>query len=91
MNPENTRRYIENALHDGEIRTAGTDIDKLIPPVSRFGGSGRDKKKQAVIEKLKQFFDKYYGVGGVMSIGGTQKVVYGESRGEIGMVAEEKR
>ena len=29
--------------------------------------------------------------GGAMSIGGTQKVVYGERRGEIGMVAEEKR
>ena len=56
LNPENTRRYIENAFRDGEIRTAGTDIDKLMPPVSRFGGSGRDKKKQAVIEKLKQFF-----------------------------------
>lgn len=91
LNPENTRRYIENAFRDGEIRTAGTDIDKLMPPVSRFGGSGRDKKKQVVIEKLKQFFEKYYGVGGAMSIGGTQKVVYGESRGEIGMVAEEKR
>ena len=91
LNPENTRRYIENAFRDGEIRTAGTDIDKLMPPVSRFGGSGRDKKKQAVIEKLKQFFEKYYGVGGAMSIGGTQKVVYGERRGEIGMVAEENR
>ena len=91
LNPENTRRYIENAFRDGEIRTAGTDIDKLMPPVSRFGGSGRDKKKQAVIEKLKQFFEKYYGVGGAMSIGGTQKVVYGESRGGGGMVAEENR
>ena len=91
LNPENTRRYIENAFRDGEIRTAGTDIDKLMPPVSRFGGSGRDKKKQVVIEKLKQFFEKYYGVGGAMSIGGTQKVVYGECRGGIGMVAEENR
>lgn len=70
LNPENTRRYIENAFRDGEIRTAGTDIDKLMPPVSRFGGSGRDKK-QAVIEELKQFFEKFYGVGGAMSIGGT--------------------
>jgi len=29
--------------------------------------------------------------GGAMSIGGTQKVVYGECRGGIGMVAEENR
>lgn len=41
-----------------------------MPPVSRFDGSGRDKK-QAVIKELKQFFEKFYGVGGAMSIGGT--------------------
>ena len=51
LNPENTRCYIEFAFRNGEIRTAGTDIDKLMPPVSRFGGSRRDKKKQVVIEK----------------------------------------
>jgi NhaP-type Na+/H+ and K+/H+ antiporter len=26
-----------------------TDIDKLMPPISRFGGGGRTKKKQNVI------------------------------------------
>ena len=38
-------------------------INKLMPPVSRFGGSGRAKKKQGVIEKLKAFFEKYFGLG----------------------------
>ena len=33
-----------------------------MPPVSRFGGSGREKKKQIVIDKLKTFFDKYFGL-----------------------------
>ena len=40
-----------------------TDVDRLMPPVSRFGGGGsRDKKKQTVIEKLKAFFEKYFGL-----------------------------
>ena len=34
-----------------------------MPPVSRFGGGGRAKKKQGVIEKLKVFFEKYFGLG----------------------------
>ena len=34
-----------------------------MPPVSRFGGGGRAQKKQGVIEKLKVFFEKYFGLG----------------------------
>ena len=63
LKTEETRKFIENAFRDGEIRTSGTDIDKIMPPVSRFGG-GRAKKKQSVIDKLKGFFDKYFGIGG---------------------------
>lgn len=58
-----TRRFVENAFRDGEVRTTGTDIDKLMPPVSRFGG-GRAKKKQTVIDKLKAFFERFFGIGG---------------------------
>ena len=58
-----TRRFIENAFKYGEIKTTGTDIDKCMPPVSRFGGD-RAVKKQEVIDRLKSFFQKYYGVSG---------------------------
>ena len=57
-----TRKFMENAFRDGEIRTTGTDIDKLMPPVSLFGG-GRGKKKQGIIDKLKSFFDRFFGLG----------------------------
>lgn len=63
LNPENTRKFLDSAFRDGEIKTTGTDIDKLMPPVSRFGGSGRAQKKQVVIDKLKTFSEKYFGVG----------------------------
>lgn len=35
----------------------------MMPLVSRFGGGGRSKKKQGVVEKMKVFFEKYFGLG----------------------------
>lgn len=63
LKEEETRKYLENAFRDGEMRTTGTVIDKLMPPISRFGGSGRAAKKQRIIEKLKDFFDRFFGLG----------------------------
>ena len=67
LKSDETRKFMENAFRDGEIKTAGTDIDKIMPPISRFGGGGRAKKKLGVIEKLKAFFEKYFGIGGSSS------------------------
>ncbi len=63
LKPEETRKFLENAFREGDVKTVGTDIDKLMPPVSRFGGGNRAKKKQTIIEKLKAFFEKYFGIG----------------------------
>lgn len=64
LKPEETRRFLEKAFADGEIKTTGTEITALMPPVSRFGGGqDRSEKKQTVIDKLKEFFDKYFGIG----------------------------
>lgn len=61
LKPEETRKFVENALLYGTLKTTGTDLDKILPPVSRFGG-GRDKKKQTVIDKLRIFFERYFGL-----------------------------
>lgn len=63
LKPEETRKFIENAFRDGEVKTVGTDIDKLMPPVSRFGSGNRAEKKQGIIDKIKAFFEKYFGIG----------------------------
>lgn len=63
LKEEGTKKFIENAFRDGEIKTIGTDIDSILPPVSRFSKDGnRAQKKETVIGKLKKFFDKYLGV-----------------------------
>lgn len=62
LKPEETKRLMENAFRDGVLKTMGTDVDKILPLISRFGGGTRDKKKQIVINKLKIFFEKYFGI-----------------------------
>ena len=63
LNPEETRKFLENTFRYGEVKTVGTDIGKIMPPMSRFGGGNRTKKKQTIIEKIQRFFDKYFGIG----------------------------
>ena len=62
LKDEETRRFIDNAFRDGEIKTTGTEITALLPPVSRFGGGNREQKKQTVIDKLKAFFERFFGI-----------------------------
>ena len=57
-----TRKFIDNAFRDGIVKTNGTDIDNILPPISRFGKVKRADKKQAVIEKLLKYFDKFFGL-----------------------------
>ena len=62
LNEAETRRFLEDSFKNGEIKTTGTDIDKIMPPVSRFGGGNRLDKKETIIEKIKKFFEKYFGI-----------------------------
>ena len=62
LKAEETERFVDSAFRDGSLRTTGTDIDRILPPMSRFGGGNRQEKKAGVIEKLKKFFDKYFGL-----------------------------
>ena len=45
----------------GEVKTVGTDIDKIMLPVSRFGGGNRTEKK-TVLDRLMAYFEKFYGI-----------------------------
>jgi len=62
LKQEETKKLMDNSFRDGLLKTTGTDIDKIMPPVSRFGGGNRMAKKQSVIEKLMDFFEKYFGL-----------------------------
>ena len=98
LKPEETRKFIENAFREGEVKTVGTDIDKIMPPVSRFGGGNRAQKKQSIIGKLKKFFEKYFGIGDRIFEARPQEVLkeqklvnydFFDKKTSLAMVAEE--
>lgn len=62
LKPKETKSFIDNSFRDGQVRTTGTDIDKILPPMSRFGGGNRQEKKKSVIDKIQAFFERYFGL-----------------------------
>ena len=62
LNSEETRKFLDNSFRDGEVKTTGTDIEKILPPMRRFGGDNKTERKQTIIEKISKFFEKYFGI-----------------------------
>ena len=56
---EETHKFIDNSFRDGVLKTTGTDIDVIMPAVSRFGGGNRAEKKKRVIDRLMAYYEKY--------------------------------
>ena len=60
LNKEETYKFMNNSFYNGYIQEFGTEISKILPPISMFSPSKeRTTKRLTVIEKLKSFFDKY--------------------------------
>lgn len=62
LNSEETRKFLDNSFRDGEVKTTGTDIEKILPPMRRFGEDNKTERKQTIIEKISKFFEKYFGI-----------------------------
>ncbi len=63
LKPEETRNFVANAFRDGQIKATGMAFAGILPPVSMFdAGNARAKKKGIVLDKLRAFFEKYFGV-----------------------------
>ena len=63
LNAEAAHSFIDNAFRDGGIPSTGTAITKILPAVSRFSkNNNHAEKKQAVLERLGAFFERYFGL-----------------------------
>ena len=62
LNEEETRKFMDNSFRDGQVKTTGTDIEKILPPMRRFGGGNKNERKQTIISKVLKFFEKYLGL-----------------------------
>ncbi|MCQ2086279.1 MAG: type I restriction endonuclease subunit R, partial [archaeon] len=60
LNAKETKKFIADAFRIGQLKTTGTGISKIMPPISRFGKTDRSQKKRIIIEKLESLFSKYY-------------------------------
>ena len=60
LNSAATKDFITKAFSDGELKTAGTAVIKLIPPKNMFSpGFEHAIQKAIVIDKLKAFFERF--------------------------------
>lgn len=65
LDPEATYKFVKNAFRDGSVPTTGTAISKVLPPVSRFSLTGeRTQKRESVLDKLSNFFEKFFDISG---------------------------
>jgi type I restriction enzyme, R subunit len=63
LKAEQTHQFIEQAFRDGAIPIAGTAITRILPPTSRFSeDSDHATKKQRALDRLTEFFDRYFGL-----------------------------
>ncbi|GAB3275672.1 type I restriction endonuclease subunit R [Sinomonas notoginsengisoli] len=63
LRPEETRKFVDASFREGSLRTTGTAITKVLPPVSRFSArGGHGEKKQRVLAKLGEFFERFFGL-----------------------------
>ncbi len=62
---DETYEFIRKSFDKGNIEENGTDIVNILPQMSRFSiDNDRAKKKQRVLDKLIEFFDKFFTITG---------------------------
>ena len=62
LNLDETWEFIGKSFSDGELKTIVVDNNKIMSPISRFGGSGRASRKEALIRRLMAYFEKFKGL-----------------------------
>ena len=63
LNSEETYKFIKKSFDKGSIETDGTGISSVLPPMDMFAKDrSRLKKKNVVIDKLLDFFDKFFSI-----------------------------
>ncbi len=63
LKPEESRTFMKNSFKNGAVKDSGTALAKILPPISRFTPTDeRTKKKESVLEKLRNYFERYFDI-----------------------------
>lgn len=63
LNKEETYKFIKKSFEQGKVETNGTEVSEILPPMNMFTPTNdRQEKKNKVIDKLLEFFDKFFSI-----------------------------
>lgn len=63
LNKEETYNFIQRSFEQGRVETNGTEVSTILPPMNMFTpNNDRQEKKNKVIDKLLEFFDKFFSI-----------------------------
>ena len=63
LNKEEIYNFIQRSFEQVRVETNGTEVLTMLPPMSMFTpNNDRQEKKNKVIDKLLEFFDKFFSV-----------------------------
>ncbi len=66
LDREKTYEYLRRSFERGGIETAGEDLANILPKMSFFNDTEkRNIKRKTVIEKLIEFFNKFFGISDI--------------------------
>lgn len=61
LNKEETYNFIQRSFEQGRVETNGMEVSNILPPMNMFTPTNdRQEKKNKVIDKLLEFFDKFF-------------------------------
>ena len=63
LNKNETYKFIKRSFEQGKVETNGTEISDILPPMNMFSPTNdRQEKKNKVIDKLLEFFNKFFNI-----------------------------
>ena len=63
LDEEETYKFVKKSFERGNIETEGLEISSILPPMDMFSkDKSRLKKKNEVIDRLLNFFDKFFSI-----------------------------
>ena len=63
LNKDKTYNFIQRSFDKGKVETNGVEVSDILPPMNMFTPNNeRQEKKNKVIDKLLEFFDKFFSI-----------------------------
>ena len=63
MKEREAKEFIETSFKRGYVAEGGLELNGIMPPINPFDpNANREGKLRQVVERMKAFFNKYFGI-----------------------------